>query len=101
MKSDEYRQIIRTISRNIIRKNVPGLKGQVLEETVNLIAKSVHARMYGANVDGVDSPIWSIDRNGSARIEKALAAHPDGCKSSSKLNPRVQPNKDAKDLLNE
>ena len=23
------------------------------------IARTVHARMYGANVDGVDSPIWN------------------------------------------
>lgn len=56
MKSGEYRTIIRKIVRNALKRNFPGLKNtNAVEE---LIAKNIHARMYGANVDGVDSPLW-------------------------------------------
>lgn len=85
MNSKDYRRIICTISKNAISKNFPGLKAKVLDDTIKLIAKNVHARMYGANVDGVDSPIWSIENNGTDRIN----------------DPRVKPKIDAKDLLND
>lgn len=42
-----------------------------------MIGLNVHARMYGANVDGVDSPIWNIYMD----------------------NNRPEPKIDAKDLL--
>lgn len=58
MKSAEYRQIIRSITRSVLRRKVPGLKNGVRIEIEVEIAKNIHARMYGANVDGVESPLW-------------------------------------------
>ncbi len=58
MNSREYRTIIRTISFNLLKKRLPGIDKKHLTEVANQIAVNVHARMYGANVDGVDSPIW-------------------------------------------
>ncbi len=60
MKSSEYREIIRIITRKAIRKSLPELKNgyAVREQIADLIAKNIHARLYGANVDGVDSPLW-------------------------------------------
>ena len=60
MKSTEYREIIRRIVRSAVREVLPELK-RGKEDLADLIAKNVHARMYGANVDGVDSPLWQID----------------------------------------
>ncbi len=60
MKSVEYRAIVAKIVRNSLRKDFPGLK--LTNSTVcHTIARAIHARMYGANVDGVDSPIWRDD----------------------------------------
>lgn len=58
MKSYEYRAIIRTIIRNTIRKHFPGLKRKNLDAAVSEVAIAIHARMYGASVDNVASPIW-------------------------------------------
>lgn len=58
MKSTEYRAIVALIIRKIAKKRLPGIKQQHLQEIANEAAKAIHARMYGVNVDGVDSPIW-------------------------------------------
>jgi hypothetical protein len=58
MKSWEYRDIIRVITKKAFKKRFPGLKEKQLNEVANTIAIAVHARMYGANVDGVESPLW-------------------------------------------
>lgn len=58
MKSYEYRMIIRTISRNTLRKHFPGLKRKNVDDAVSEIAIAIHARLYGASVDNVASPIW-------------------------------------------
>jgi hypothetical protein len=58
MKSHEYRKLIKTIVRNGVKKRFPGLKNKELEEAAYNIAVAIHARFYGANVDGVGSPIW-------------------------------------------
>lgn len=56
MTAKEYRQIVRVIVKNVLRKEFPGLKKP--DAVIDLIAKNIHARLYGANVDGVDSPLW-------------------------------------------
>lgn len=58
MKSIEYRQIIKTIIKNLMRKKFPGLKQAQLDDLAIEASKAIHARMYGANVDGVETPIW-------------------------------------------
>lgn len=84
MNSQEYRLIISRIIRNAVKQHFPGLKAKELEAAGALAARSIHARMYGANVDGVDSPIWAIDQHGTDRVN----------------DPRTKPNVDAKELLN-
>jgi len=59
MNSREYKAIIGRISFNLLKKRFPGLDKKHLTEVATQIAVNVHARMYGANVDGVDSPIWN------------------------------------------
>lgn len=58
MKSHEYRTIIRIISRNVLRKHFPGLKRKEADIAISEIAIAIHARLYGASVDNVASPIW-------------------------------------------
>lgn len=58
MQSSEYRKNIRVIVKNVMRRKFPGLKSKILEEAASEVAKNIHARFYGANVDNVDSPIW-------------------------------------------
>lgn len=58
MKSYEYREIIRVITKKALKKRYPQLQQKQLNEVANTIAISIHARMYGANVDGVESPLW-------------------------------------------
>ena len=58
MNSKEYKSNIRNIVINVLRKKVPGLKRKEAEEASKEIATAIHARFYGANVDGVGSPIW-------------------------------------------
>ncbi len=62
MNSRDYRVIIKRISLNLLKKRFPGLDKKLICEVATDIARNVHARMYGANVDGVDSPIWA-DQN--------------------------------------
>ena len=59
MNSKAYRVIISTISYRLIKKQFPGLEKTRLRAIAVEIARNIHARMYGANVDGVDSPIWA------------------------------------------
>lgn len=58
MKSQEYKEIISKISFNLLKKTCPDLDKKIMTEVSHQIAVNVHARMYGANVDGVESPIW-------------------------------------------
>ena len=63
MTSKEYRRLIQSMSSRLIKKHFPGLKmagitEYLIQDCAREIAKNVHARMYGANVDGVASPIW-------------------------------------------
>jgi len=58
MQSREYRDIIARIARNVIKRGFPGGKRELIEQLSRKIAVNIHARMYGANVDNVDSPIW-------------------------------------------
>lgn len=90
MKSVEYRQIISTITRNVIKKRFPGLKKEALTAACTEIAKGVHARMYGANVDGVDSPIW--------RNCGQSETNPNGSRNRFDAPPNL-PNVDASELL--
>jgi hypothetical protein len=90
MKSTDYRSIVSRIARNSIKRSFPGLKPSVLVVCAAEIATAVHARMYGANVDGVDSPIW--------RDSVVSATNPNG--SHSKYDPPPNlPNVDASELL--
>ena len=61
MNSKDYRRHIRTIIRNAIKKKFPGLKEKILSEATAIAAIAIHARFYGAAVDGVASPIWRDD----------------------------------------
>ena len=88
MKSSEYRQILKTITRNTINRRFPGLKKKCVEDVAMEIAKTIHARMYGANVDGVDSPIWRDWPQGENQH----------CKGVLSIN---QPTVEAKELLND
>lgn len=71
MKSAEYRDIIRIIAKGAMRKRFPGVNVKALEEAAITIAKNVHARMYGANVDGVGSPLWRDEENKQPDIPAA------------------------------
>ena len=65
MNSREYRAIIARISRVLIKKHFPEFRRNENELMLfsSELARNVHARMYGANVDGVDSPIWNSEEN--------------------------------------
>lgn len=89
MKSVDYRQIVKVIAKNIINRRFPGLQKKHVEEVALEIAKNVHARMYGANVNGVDSPIWRDWLSG----ENQFSAEGVG-----KFN---QPDREAKELLDD
>lgn len=61
MTSKEYKSLIARIIRNSLKKEYPQLKLKGIDQDEGVchkIARAIHARMYGANVDGVDSPIW-------------------------------------------
>lgn len=64
MRSHEYKSTIRIIIRNVMRKKFPAIKLSQLEEAAKEISTSIHARFYGANVDGVGSPIWRRNDEG-------------------------------------
>lgn len=61
MQSEQYRLIISRIVRVLVKEHFPELRrnGNELKLFSAQVARTVHARMYGANVDGVDSPIWN------------------------------------------
>lgn len=83
MQSAEYRAILKTIILNLMKRKFPGLNKLQLSELAIEAAKSIHARLYGANVDGVETPIWRD--------------HP--YKDTDFSN--AQPTKTAQELLNE
>ena len=83
MQSREYRHNIKVIIRNVMRKKFPGLKQSQLTDAGQEIAAAIHARFYGAAVDGVASPIWRDD-------SKYVQAFSD-----------AQPTKTAQEILNE
>ncbi len=83
MQSTDYRRFIRTMIRNAIKRKFPGLKQIQVNEVATEVAVAIHARFYGANVDGVESPIWRDDTR-----------HPEWYKDK-------QPTKNAKDILND
>jgi hypothetical protein len=62
MQSVIYKRTIRSIIRNVMRKKFPGLKDKQLADALTEISIAIHARFYGAAVDGVASPIWRDDR---------------------------------------
>ena len=69
MNSKAYRVIISAISYRLIRKQFPGLDKTRLRAVSVEIARNIHARMYGANVDGVASPIWRSDGDQYPRVD--------------------------------
>jgi hypothetical protein len=69
--------------RNAVKKKFPGLKQTKVSEVASEVAIAIHARFYGSNVDGVESPIWRDDTR-----------HPDWYKDK-------QPTKTAEELLND
>lgn len=82
MQSKEYRLTISKMIRNSLKKRYPSLQNKILTEVSIEIARAIHARFYGADVDGVASPIWRDD-----------IGYPD--------LQAMQPTKTAQDLLNE
>ena len=82
MLSREYRALISKIVRNGIKKEFPGLKKANLDKVSQEIARAIHARFYGADVDGVGSPIWR------------------DCITTAECNTG-QPTKTAQEILNE
>lgn len=97
MKSTEYRTIITTIIKNISKKRLPGVKEKHLKEIASEAAKVIHARMYGANVDNVDSPIWrDYDAPGTGRSNSTGGYNQFADARSSGIN---YPTTDASDLL--
>lgn len=58
MKSADYRIIVSRITRNAVKKHLPAAKAVQIKAIGSEVAKAVHARMYGASVDKVASPIW-------------------------------------------
>lgn len=62
MNATEYRRIIAgLIRRELIRQRIKGVGKQLAASIGAECAKQIHARMYGANVEGVDSPIFRDD----------------------------------------
>jgi len=77
MNSREYRAIIARISRVLIKRHFPEFRRNENELMLfsSELARNVHARMYGANVDGVDSPIWQdVDRINDNRAKPCIEA---------------------------
>lgn len=83
MNSRNYKNEIRNIIRNVLKKKAPGLKKDIAGEAAVEIARAVHARFYGSAVDEVASPIWRDDAKYQAEFSDA------------------QPTKTAQELLNE
>lgn len=85
MKSRDYRILISRMAQNILRKRFPGINKKQLELACVELSVNIHARMYGANIDGVDSPIWRERQCGDHALQP----------------PPNQPNVDASELLKE
>lgn len=83
MESQTYRNNISKIIRNVMRKKFPGLKKDILITTSVEISRAIHARFYGANVDGVESPIWREDKRWEEEFKNS------------------QPTKTAQEILND
>lgn len=70
MKASEYREIIRIIVRKSFRKTLPELKlKKGMDEFIDTVAKNIHARLYGANVDNVASPLWRNENDNPPDID--------------------------------
>lgn len=83
MTSQEYKSLITKIIRNTLNEKFPGLKKDILTTASIKAAIAIHARFYGAQVDGVASPIWRDDLKYQDMYEKC------------------QPTKTAQEMLNE
>lgn len=83
MLSKDYRSGIKTIILNLMKRKFPGLNKAQLNDLAMEAAIAVHARFYGAQVDGVASPIWRDD----LKYQDMYA--------------QCQPTKTAQELLNE
>lgn len=66
-----------------MKRKFPGLNKLQLSELAIEASRAVHARMYGANVDGVETPIWRDHPFKDTDFSSA------------------QPNKTAQEILNE
>lgn len=64
MRSHEYKSTIQIIIRNVMKKRFGHIKHSELNEAAKEISTAIHARFYGANVDGVGSPIWAREDEG-------------------------------------
>jgi hypothetical protein len=87
MLSSEYRILIARIVRVAMKREFPYLakaenKNKIMVVSA-LIARNIHARMYGANVDGVASPIWRNDGDQYPRVDASEMLKED------KLNEKV------------
>jgi hypothetical protein len=70
MKSELYRKQIRGMASKLIKRRFPGLDIKKINEVAKELAINLHARFYGANVDGVESPIWRDDFDfGQSNVE--------------------------------
>ena len=73
MDSREYRNLIARIIRVTMKKYFVQLgkngSKQFLISASKEAAINIHARMYGANVDGVASPIWRGDGDQYPRVD--------------------------------
>lgn len=58
MKSQEYRNTVARLARTQIKKALPGLKPFQVASLAKQIGIFVHARLYGADVDDVASPLY-------------------------------------------
>lgn len=72
MTSKQYKMLVAGIVRGAMRKFYPGIKQSKPKhgtepgpgnEIGSFVARAIHARMYGANVEGADSPLYHNERN--------------------------------------
>lgn len=73
MESAKYRQIIRGMTARVIKKHFPNLKSEnIVQKCAKEVAANIHARMYGANVDGVASPIWNTINDTKPNVDAII-----------------------------
>lgn len=58
MKSQDYRNAVESIARGQLVKALPGLKRAQITTISKQIAIFTHARLYGADVENVASPLY-------------------------------------------